>query len=378
MKIVITGTHLSPALAVARLLKKKKHTVLFLGRKYAFEEDSTESPEYTTFTSLGFPFKHIVSGRLQRIWTAYTFPSLLKIPRGFLQALWFLLHFNPTIILSFGGYVSFPVVISGSLLRIPIVIHEQTQGAGLANRIGALFAKKVLISWGSSRKFFPNGKTLLTGNPIREEVWSSKLSTLPSALSTQNLPIIYITGGGLGSHAINRIVEGSIKKLLESFVVIHQTGDAKKYKDFERLMKLRSSLPATRKERYFLTKYVGLNDIGWVLRRAHVVVGRAGANTISELLALSKPSLLIPLPFSGSSEQIANAKLLKAIGLSEILPQAMLTTASFYNTIKEMTENIERYRKNRKVLMYKDAAVRIVEVLLDEAKEGKRGEKSFQ
>lgn len=376
MRVVITGTHLSPAIAVARKFREQKYNVIFISRKYALEGDQALSLDYQTITKEGFEFKDLITGRLQRKWTRYTLPSLLKIPIGLFEALWILINFKPDVILSFGGYVSLPVTLMGFIFGIPVIIHEQTVGAGLSNRIGGLFAKKVLISWESSRKFFPKDKTILTGNPVREEIFSAKLadSIFNSKIKNKNLPMIYITGGSLGSHTINVTMEKIISRLLNDFVIIHQTGDARKYKDFERLSKLREQLEGKKRKRYFLIKHVEVGDLGWIFNNTSLVVSRAGANTVTELLALGKPALLIPLPFASGNEQMEHALLLKNTGLGEILPQDDLTTDKLFNKIKSMMGNLENYRKNKdaaRALIKKGATQKILEVVLNEVSKKK-------
>jgi UDP-N-acetylglucosamine--N-acetylmuramyl-(pentapeptide) pyrophosphoryl-undecaprenol N-acetylglucosamine transferase len=228
MKIIIIGGHLSPALAVIEELKNEE--IYYLGRKHAFEGDKAISLEYEEVSKLGIPFYSINAARLQRKFTSRTIPSLAKFPSGFFQSLKALKQIKPDVVLGFGGYVSLPVVLAAFFLRIPIVIHEQTLEAGFANRMEAKFARKICISWQSSEQYFPKQKTVLTGNPLRGIVLNAK----PFKEET-GLPKIYITGGSSGSHSINLLVEKSLKELLEKFTVVHQTGDARRHADFERL-----------------------------------------------------------------------------------------------------------------------------------------------
>jgi len=159
MKIVIIGGHLAPALSVMEALPKNTK-ILFIGRKYALEGDSALSLEYKVVTDLNIPFVGLNTGRLQRKVTKYTFLSLLKFPFGIIKSFLILIRFRPDVVMGFGGYVSIPVIVCAFILRIPVVIHEQTMEAGLANRIVSLFAKKICISWNTSRKYFPKGTCL--------------------------------------------------------------------------------------------------------------------------------------------------------------------------------------------------------------------------
>lgn len=355
MKIVITGGHLTPAMAVIEELKG--HEVLYVGRKYALEGDKALSLEYQTITSKNIPFVSITAGRLQRKFTIHTIPSLLKLPIGFFQSLFILKKEKPNIVLGFGGYVSLPIIFAAALFRIPVVIHEQTLAVGLANKIASRFARKICISWDSSIKFFPQNKTVLTGNPIRREI------TQISKTDTQNSkPLIYITGGSLGSHAINLLAQACLGKLLENYDVIHQTGDAKEFNDFERLEELKSNAGY---KNYIVKKFLDPKEVADVLGAADLVVTRAGMNTISELIFLNKPCFLIPLP--QGFEQTQNALFMKKLNLAEVGFQNVLSPLTFAETINFMIKNISEYKTSHNLLT-KDAARKIADIVLNEGR----------
>lgn len=367
MKLAIIGGHLSPALAVIDSLSKDTQ-ILFIGRKHIFEGDSATSLEHNIIKSLKIPFASISAGRLQRKFTKHTIPSLLKIPHGIVQSFCILRSFKPDVVLGFGGYLSLPVILSAFVLRIPVVIHEQTLEAGLSNKIASLFAKKICISWESSRNYFPARKTVLTGNPIRKELLNlpskSSISNLQFSIKDKKLPLIYITGGSSGSHFINTLVEGCIKELLEKFIVVHQTGESK-YKDFERLESLRGSLSQEFKDRYILKKFIDSSDVGSIMQKANLLISRSGINTITELIYFEKPAILIPIPFSQNNEQLKNALFFKSLGLGEVLTQDSLNSAKMLQKVKEMINNINKYKiKNESnTLIRKDAAQKIIETI---------------
>lgn len=365
MKIVITGGHLSPALAVLDILLKR-NDILIVGRKYALEGDSALSLEYSIAQNKKIPFASITSGRLQRRFTKHTLFSLGKFPVGFVQSLIVLKKFNPDVVISFGGYVSLSVALGAKLLGIPVVIHEQTLEAGVANKFVAKFAKKICISFESSAEFFPPEKTVLTGIPIRKEIAHQKKVDIQEfnkrfSLSSEKMPILYVTGGSLGSHAINELVEGCAERLLEHFKIIHQTGDAREFKDYESLVVLREELPKKKQERYAILKFVDPEDVGVVLQSATFVVSRSGINTVSELLYLKKPCLLIPLPYGQRQEQFKNALLIKEAGLGDIAQQEELTADVLYEkVVRGMQKKIDL---TSKILMPKNGAEKIVEVI---------------
>lgn len=344
MKILITGGHFAPAFAVIEELKKD-NTIVFVGRKYALEGDSSESFEFITISQLGIPFYNLKTGRVQRKFTKHTIPSLLKIPSGILEAYFLIKKINPDIVLTFGGYVGFPISIASFFLKIPIVLHEQTQDAGLSNKIISHFADKICISFATSRKYFPESKTILTGNPVRKEIfeYDNELN-IP-----KNLKIIYITGGSTGSHFINSLVFDNLPKLLGKYIVIHQTGESGEFQDFKKLKIYKESLAPELRKRYILKKFISISEIGWIYKNSSLVVARSGINTICEILALSKRCLLIPLPHGQSLEQLKNSILVKKSGLGDYIEQNKMDNDLFIQKINFMLENEKLYKKNKTI-----------------------------
>lgn len=365
MKIVIIGGHLSPALSVIEALPRDA-VVLFIGRKYALEGDSALSLEYRTITELKIPFVGLNTGRLQRKFTKFTAFSLLKFPFGIIKSLFILIIFRPDVAVGFGGYVSVPVILCAFILRIPVVIHEQTMEAGFANKLVCRFAKKICISWNSSRKYFPKNKIIFTGNPIRKFTTSSSQFCNAESIFGNKLPIIYVTGGSSGSHAINILIEGILKNLLELYNVVHQAGDAHEYDDFERLSKLKNSLPENIRNRYMLEKFIEPSEVGDLMSASSLIISRSGMNTITELLYFEKPALLIPLPFSQNHEQLKNAKLLEKFGLGIVIQQNELNSQKLLQAIMSAIKNIKNYKINENELINlpgKHAAQNIVKVI---------------
>lgn len=370
MKLVLIGGHLSPLISVIEAMPENIK-LMVIGRKYAFEGDKALSLEYQMLQKLKIPFLALTTGRLQRELTSHTLLSLLKLPYGFFQAFSALRSFKPNAVVSFGGYISLPVSFASWFLGIPVVIHEQTLNAGLANRIVAIFAKKVCVAFEESKKYFLFAKTVVTGNFLRREILYPILDK-SFYLPKQNLPVIYITGGSSGAHGINLLVEGCLNKLLKNFIVIHQAGDAKEFHDFERLNKLKELLTKEQKERYIIKKFYQANEVSTVLRRANLVVSRAGMNTVTELLYIGVPTLFIPLPFSQKNEQFKNALLFKNTGLGEIEEQEGLTSDRLFEKISTMINNKEIYEKAREKaqsLVKTNVAEEFIRIIQSEAYE---------
>lgn len=381
MKILIAvggGGHFSAALSVIERMPKDWE-ILLVGRKNAFEGDRALSFEYQTAKRLNLPFQTITAARLQRKFTKHTFSSFLKIPVGFSQAYTIIQKFKPDVVLSFGGYVSVPIVIAAASKKIPIVIHEQILHAGLSNKIASRFATTICVSWQESKKYFPKNKTVLTGNPLRKEFIKSTTGITSSTSITRTVSgfkleargtrgsrdtLIYITGGSGGAHGINILIEGCLTKLLEKYTIIHQTGDAKQFNDFDRLEKLKSTLPEALQKRYTLQKFITSGEVMSILTKADLVISRSGISTVTELLYLGKPSLLIPLPYGQHNEQLTNAQLVKKVGLAEIVDQLKTTPDQLFIKIATMTSTLVTYKKNEriaKVLIHTDAAEKIIE-----------------
>jgi len=342
MKIVITGGHLAPALGLIDSLSKQD-SVIFIGRKYALEGDKSLSLEYIEISKRNISFLALTTGRFQRNFSTQTIPSLSRMPRAVLQATSYLRRIKPDVVLSFGGYLSVPVGLAAKILGIPLVIHEQTLEAGLANKILTKIATKICISWENSRSFFPEAKVVLTGNPLKKFI-KSQYTPLFSA-SDQNLPLLYVTGGSTGSHAINKLIEEEVVELTNSFCVVHQTGGAEEFSDYERLVKIQASLPLENRKRYVVYKYISSEILGGILESASIVFSRSGINTVSELIFFGKPALLIPLPHGQKNEQLKNARFLEELGLAEVVLQKNATAQVVSTKLLEMSSNLRRYKE---------------------------------
>ncbi len=342
MKILLTGAHFTPAVAVIKeLIKYKNVQIVYVGRKTTMEGDKAESAESQILPSMGVKFFPIITGRLQRIFTIYTIPSLLKIPIGFIQALNIILSEKPKVILSFGGYVAVPVVFAGWLFSIPIIIHEQGLVSGLANKISSLFAEKKAISL---KKEVFDESVILTGNPIRDEVLNPRrkiavqYQAIFNTAKKEKLPVVLIMGGNQGSHVINLAVEEVLNRLVKMAGVIHVTGD-NKFGDYERLQG-RGELS----DKYLVKKWIG-EEYGGVLSRVDLAICRGGANTLTEVVYLKKPALVIPIPYLYEDEQNKNAKYFKDLGIVRILPQSKLSGKSLMENLKFMLNNLQRIKQ---------------------------------
>lgn len=363
MKLIIVGGHVSPALAVLDALPKDVQ-VCFVGRKKIFEGDAGESLEYKEVKKRTVLFENLVTGRLQRSMTRHTIPSLLKLPVGVIHAITILKRFRPDVVLIFGGYLGLPVGIAARILRVPIVLHEQTLEAGLTNKLLAPHAKMICISWEQSQAFFPRQKTVLTGIPMRKTGETVFPESISFTSRLHKFPLVYVTGGSGGSHPINTLIAGCLKDLLEKTRVIHQTGDAKQFQDFEHMNLLKNELPVSLQERYKVVKFIDPAILPLVYKHVSLVVGRSGMNTVSELIVHKVPALLIPLPHAQGNEQFKNAVFFVSLGLGEVVDQEALTLEKLSQKILSILNNTDAYKNaNVKDVIPSDAAEKIIKIL---------------
>ncbi len=346
-RIVVTGGHHTPALAVIdslKLIAGKEWDLRFfwLGHRHSMWKDKNDSAEYQEISHRQIPFYELTAGK----WHASLNPlKLVRVPVGFWQAFKYLRQIKPDLILSFGGYLAVPVCLIGRLLRITVITHEQTFSPGKANRLIGRFSEKVLLSWEGTERFFPHARTILTGLPLRRELWEVKDSPAPSPLISSRvtkfvdaakqsgLGLLYVTGGKQGSHDINEALSGTLESLLEKAYIVHQCGANSVVRDHERLQKKRLALREELQERYLLQDYFFAFDHLYLFKMADLVVSRAGANSVAEFSVLGTPVLLVPISWSSQSEQYLNAKALSKLGLAAILEEQNLNSQELYRQV---------------------------------------------
>ncbi len=332
-KVMVTGGHVTPAIATIDALMKNhpEWQIVFVGRKTALEGDRTLSEEYRLINAKHIRFLSIIAGRLKREGGVRAFITLMKVPVGFVQAVWDVLTERPDVIVSFGGYVGLPVVAAGWILRVPIVTHEQTRRPGLANRIISRFATRTCVSFPGDTVGL-HGNLIYTGLPLRESVLHPQL-TSSITLPKKKRPLLLVVGGSTGARSMNTIIYEALPALLRTFTVLHQVGRISVNKSIE----VRSSLIENR-DHYIPIPYLSEDEYAWVLHRAKLVIGRSGANTVMEIAVVGKVALFVPLPWSAGNEQYFNALFLKEAGSAEILPQKDLSLNALVQTVTRMMD----------------------------------------
>lgn len=383
-KILITGGHSTPAFAVLnKLIEKTNYRYVWVGEKFNQKGTREPSAEYKTVTEhYKLKFINLKTGKLMRAWSIGTVHhgilQFFLIAWGFIRAFFIILSQRPSLVLSFGGFTAVPIVFWAWVFRRKVITHEQTIVSGLANRISARYANKILASWKNSIQFFPKDKVILTGNPIREEVF--KIQSNITEKFDKNLPTIYITGGNQGAHEINSRIFLILSDLLEIANIVHQTGSSTVTNDYKRALEIQELLEEPYKSRYIVRDYVGPIEIGEILNKADVLISRAGANIIGEIIALSKRAVLIPIPWTSGNEQVKNAQMVEDIGLAVKLNQDDdLKPIEIFNAVIDGLDRkkngvgydgrpFSEVQKDATELIGLDSANTIADIIIDEFK----------
>ena len=248
---------------------------------------------------------------------------LLRLPVGFIRAVYFILKIKPDVTLSFGGFAAFPVVFASWLFGIPVLIHEQTTKVGLANKLSTYFAEEILLARAESMKHFGNKKTEVVGNPVMTQICDVEPKT-----KLGSPPVIFVMGGSRGSERINNALFSVMDKILEKYRVIHITGQS----DCRRFESIKN-------KNYRCFSFVSPMQIDDLYRESDIVVSRSGANTVSELMIVKRPAILIPIPWSHLNEQEENARLAESFGVAKILKQEDLSEETLLKEIQEIIKD---------------------------------------
>ncbi|MEE1227856.1 MAG: undecaprenyldiphospho-muramoylpentapeptide beta-N-acetylglucosaminyltransferase [Lachnospiraceae bacterium] len=329
-RIILTGGgtagHVTPNMALIPFLKKAGYDVQYIG--------SYNGIESKLITELKVPYHGISSGKLRRYFDMKNFSDPFKVMKGYFQASSLIHKLKPNIIFSKGGFVSVPVVLAAKRRHVPVIIHESDITPGLANKIAIPSATKVCCNFPETIQHIPEGKAVLTGTPIRQELFDGhREEGLKICGFDGSKPVLMVMGGSLGSVAVNRAVRGSLDTLLEKFDIVHLCGKG----NLDQSLLGRTGYKQIEYAKQELTHLFAATDL---------IISRAGANAICELLALKIPNILIPLPAAQSrGDQILNAKSFEKSGYSYVLPEEELTADTLLSAVNEVYEKREDYKK---------------------------------
>ncbi len=352
-KIILTGGgtagHVTPNIALLPRLREAGFDISYIGSYNGIERQLLKEQN--------IPYYAISSGKLRRYFDIKNFSDPLKVVKGVGQSVRLMRKLKPDIVFSKGGFVSVPVVFAAKLCHIPSIIHESDLTPGLANKLAIPNAAKVCCNFPETLKYLPEGKAVLTGSPIRSELLSgNKEKARKRCGFHSNQPVLFVVGGSSGSKFINDTIRGLLPELLKTYQIVHMCGKGN----------IEESLNQTAGYKQY--EYIGseLNDI---FALADLVISRAGANSICELLALHKPNILIPLSANASrGDQILNAHSFEKQGFSVVIEEEIITPDKLLHMIHETYKNRNRYINAMQKSSIIDSIEKIVSLIEETAK----------
>ena len=347
-RIILTGGgtagHVTPNIALLPRLKELQYDIHYIGSYNGIEKELIEQ--------FGIPYHGISSGKLRRYFSLQNFTDPFRVIKGFGEAKKLIKLLEPDVIFSKGGFVSVPVVMAGRKCKVPTIIHESDMTPGLANKLSIPSATKVCCNFPETVAHLPADKAVLTGSPIRQELLSGdRTKALEFTGLTSDKPVILVIGGSLGAVAVNNAVRSVLPELLKDFQVIHLCGRNK----------LDASLQGL--EGYVQYEYIK-DELKDLFALTDIVISRAGANAICELLALHKPNLLIPLSANASrGDQILNARSFERQGFSMVLEEEELTDESLLSAVHHLYDNRAQYKEAMTGSGQQDSIDTIIELI---------------
>lgn len=353
-KIVMTGGgtagHVTPNIALMPALRNEGYEISYIG--------SYEGIEKRLIEEKGIPYYGISSGKLRRYFDPKNFSDPFKVLKGYAQSVKLLKKLKPDVVFSKGGFVSVPVVMAARHCKIPAIIHESDLTPGLANKLAIPNATKVCCNFPETLNYLPKEKAVLTGSPIRQELLNGNAERAFSlcGFTDRNKPVILVIGGSSGSRAINTAIRDLLPELKKGHNIIHLCGKGN----------LDSSL--TKISGYAQFEYAN-EELADLFALADLVISRAGANAICELLALHKPNILIPLSAAASrGDQILNANSFRSQGFSYVLEEESLTNTTLLEAIEHVFHKKEDYIEAMKNSNSHNSIDTIVKLIMDASK----------
>lgn len=328
MRIILTGGgtagHITPNIALIPGLKKDGFEIHYIGTKDGMERQLIEP--------LGIPYHPVHAGKLRRYLDLKNLTDLFQIARGFLESLAILAKIKPDVVFSKGGFVSSPVVWASWLHRIPVVIHESDITPGLANKLAIPFASKICYTFPETQKYLPDPKGVFTGLPVRESLLRGDAATGKRLCGfSGDKPVLMVIGGSQGSEILNKSIRGLLGEITQRYQLCHICG--------------KNGIDPSLNQISGYKQFDYVNDeLPHLMAMADLVVSRAGATTLFELLALKKPNLLIPLSKQASrGDQILNARSFERQGFSKVLPEEDLSPEALLNNINSLYDSRDEY-----------------------------------
>ncbi|MBQ7785052.1 MAG: undecaprenyldiphospho-muramoylpentapeptide beta-N-acetylglucosaminyltransferase [Clostridia bacterium] len=315
-RIVLTGGgtagHVSPNQALIPLLLKDGWDIHYIGTKAGIERSLIEPMQ-------GVSYHAVSTGKLRRYFDWKNFSDPFRVIAGMFQSFSIIRKLKPSIVFSKGGFVSVPVVVGAALCGVPVVMHESDITPGLANKLCKPFSKAICTTFPECAKLL-GSKGVLTGTPLRRQIFSgSREKGLAMTGFDGSRPVLMMIGGSLGAQTVNAVLREALPALTEKYDVLHVCG--------------RGNLDASLENMAGYKQFEYLSDeLPDAFACADIMLSRAGSNSLSELMALRKPALLIPY-HSGRGDQVLNANSLKARGLAHVMIQSDMNAQSLAKAI---------------------------------------------
>lgn len=359
-KVMLTGGgtagHVMGNIAILPGLRDRGYEIEYIGSKNGIERD--------LIAMEGLPYFPIASGKLRRYLSWNNVGDVFRVVGGVFDALAVLKKQKPDIIFSKGGYVSVPVALTAALLGIPFIGHESDLTPGLANKLAARYAEKMLVTFPETKAYFKD-KGVVVGSPVRDTLFTGNRAKALQYLGfTEDKPILLIVGGSLGAVILNQLVWDNLDILLKDYQIVHLIG------------KDNGDPSVTDRVGYRQVEYAGpqMKDI---LAASDFIVSRAGSNSLFEFLALKKPNLLIPLDFNQSrGDQVLNAQSFAAAGYSLVLREADLTSSSFLVKLTELKENAADFIQNMEQAENSNAVEHILTIIDETLTDSRKNQKN--
>jgi UDP-N-acetylglucosamine--N-acetylmuramyl-(pentapeptide) pyrophosphoryl-undecaprenol N-acetylglucosamine transferase len=340
-----TGGHVIPLLAVARELKSRGHECIFIGTRTGFEA--------RLVPAAGFPLEFIDIGGLKRVGLAKTVRTLMQLPLSIKRVVELIGRMRPAAVFSLGGYAAGPVVLAALWKRLPLIVMEPNATPGLTNRKVGRFVTKALLSFPDAERFFPRGKSEVTGLPVRADFFDIAPKQRGGKLT------LLITGGSQGSRTLNQAARESWSYFREAELpvrIIHQTGAAA----HEALARKFSESGIEGEVVPFI------DDMPRAFREADLILCRAGAGTVAELAAAQRPAILVPLPHAADQHQLRNAEALERAGAAILVLDQDMNGGRLFEEIAKLNSQPDLLRKmgeRARGFAHPDAARRAAEIV---------------
>ncbi|CDM68714.1 UDP-N-acetylglucosamine-N-acetylmuramyl-(pentapeptide) pyrophosphoryl-undecaprenol N-acetylglucosamine transferase [Clostridium bornimense] len=345
-----TGGHVIPNLALIPRLQQEDFDIFYIGSINGIERKLIEET--------GIKYHPISSGKLRRYFDIKNFTDPFKVVKGLSQAFFIIKKEKPDVVFSKGGFVAVPVVIAASMLKIPVVAHESDITPGLANKLSQPYVSKLCVTFPESIKYVKDNKGVVTGTPIREELFKGNAEKALKFLNfTGKKPVILIMGGSLGSKVINESIRNNLDLLTSRYDIVHLCGKGN----------LDDSLNGKQGYRQF--EYIN-EELKDIMALSSMIITRGGSNSLFEILALKKPNIIIPLSRAASrGDQILNAASFEKSGYSIVIQEEELNSNILLNKINLLEEKKATYINNMRESKLQGAIDKIVNIIKESIKD---------